>query len=355
MTPPFLTKMPDEILLNVFSNLRHHGKYDSSDLASIARAHLRFVDVAREALLEGPDLRVALSKTDSLVATLLKYPKGAKNITSLEVTTPLNGDAVALAHLEPQRTPQTSQNYIEFVKQCQEVVMSTSFCNFSDETRTKWRVRLLCNNATAFFSVLLVLLPNLNTLLCGDGNIRYYPMFIDMICMDKMEFFHKFESKKLLLAASKNPQMLDIAQALRPKLIKLELPFEWKTKGGSLIAAKPGLSFLDYTALRSITLPVSVSGRTAWKPFPRSLQLLRVVVDDYPHDMHSTVHRMIHRQTGRPRHNPNLEYVHVHCAPPGQETSESRKCRRAGPTQIMVHKHPMISPQQIRQVYGPMS
>jgi len=149
--------------------------------------------------------------------------------------------------------------------------------------------------------------------------------------------------------------MLDIVQALRPKLTKLELPFEWRDERGFLVPVKTGLSFLDCTALRSMTLPASVSANTAWKAFPNSLQLLRVVDDNDHENIQSAVHGIVQGQTRLPPRNPNLEYFHVHCARPWQKTSKSRMCRQVGPTQVMMHRHPMVSPQQIRQVYGLMS
>jgi hypothetical protein len=269
-----LLDFPEELLVNIAAQLIGKlGDYAYKDLAHLASTHRRFKNLARELLLEGPSLTVALIKSDSLVASLFKYPKQARKITSLEVTTAIRDTGTSYYRpILPRSSPELIRRDPEFVRKCIKVIRGfTSSNNY----RKNWIRQLLRDDPSACLGILLLMLLNLTNLQLGAGCIRQFPL-LKCVVVDAGELSQEWN------ALSKTHRYLNIALgSLLPKLLDLELPTDWTMESKKDLKVRFLPTLYWFSALRRLTIPSHIilgdANPIPSMVLPRILERLRIV------------------------------------------------------------------------------
>ncbi|KAF2867337.1 hypothetical protein BDV95DRAFT_581954 [Massariosphaeria phaeospora] len=313
-----ITKLPDEVLVNIFTRLRGRQRYNNRDLLNLALTCRPFVPAAREVLLVAPSFH--LFRVAGLVRNYLQYPQLADAVRELEITAlhkdqpdrelmtrygqetapgayPARGSTIWSANpLEHSRKPSSYpaptldplKLDARFKKACIEVIESHSL---SAQKRKAWIQDLEVGCMRAFLGLLLVLLPKIKVLLLGANYLRHYPILAGLVGYSSLVGWSEFSHSAATTPAEwENSYLVDVFNVLAPKLKEFELPAIWfRHFMAPWPQLLPGLSHLSALQTLTISGPIltsivqrdnynGVEGQQAdLVVFPASVRHLRIV------------------------------------------------------------------------------
>ncbi|KAF2715494.1 hypothetical protein K504DRAFT_497368 [Pleomassaria siparia CBS 279.74] len=307
---PQLMDLPNETLLDICQNtVGNPGENMNKDLHSLALTNRIFTNIVREVLLQGPLLHFTQRKADSLIATLFKYPKQAEKITSLEITTRIKyTDSIRGRPITPRRSPKLIRYDSNFAQQCKDSVEKVKT---SRKNKAAWVTALMQDDAAAFLGLLITMLPNLNELLLGGGDLRYLPLLRDV----------KYKaSNSQALTNSKYAYLKDVLKLLHKNLTSLEMPFDrWfgaETYGQNRIPISP--DFSPFTNVRTLIANEPILNLQFLTTTILPLRVERVIIVDASFEAENFIMDLLQerQERGITSLYPNLRHVALYYEEP---------------------------------------
>lgn len=244
--------LPNELLLRIGRCLRRIPQFGSNkDLVNFSAAHSRFWGPAQEVLLEKPSCH--LFNVGHLLRTYTKYPNLANKVRSLEITSfrlgePLDsiklwvefGEGHILPNIYSEHDDSSLLNISSRTRLGKYVSRAIRSSNTSDDNKAQWFKDLKTIECrTAYFSLLLLALPNLKELLLGPNPREFFPWLQAVVLTNG---FNRGYYK-----GHYPGYMVDIFRSLAPKIESLELPLYYG-KGVSF-TGPDNVWYSDYSRL----------------------------------------------------------------------------------------------------------
>jgi hypothetical protein len=339
MALPSILRLPDELILQVLDHIPGIPRDKQQDILNLSLTCKRFRPICIETLLVHPILE--LSQVAQLVHRYSLNPSCIFKVQTLEIiSVTTNSDQSRI--IEPMRLATSKGHNLFSVKIqhfCSNIISS---CTSSPQKQESWIKDLANCVLDAYLGILLVMLPNLRSLLLGPNFLSHYPIFNPMIC-------DRDHERGGVLCALKPyiPYLDDVLNHLQQKLTSLELPVLWNIKDTvysprkhfqsryiqNHLAPISRQSLPHFTQLRELTLPCFAFGqyraiRPMWNMhaisvLPSSLETLRIV--DARHvPLGYFLQPVLESANSLPRLKRVEVYFHDHEADPGCTRREER-------------------------------
>lgn len=362
---PFL-QLPDELLLEVLSHIPGVPRSKQQDMLNLSLTCKRFRSICVEALLVRPVLK--LSHVAHLVHRYFLNPTYIPKVQALEIvsatSTTHQSQSMRTMLLAPGKAHIFSNH--KFIDFCRNMINK---CTSSSQKRSSWIQDLTDYSLDAYLGILLLMLPNLNTLLLGPNFLSHYPLCNPLICS------RDYERNGITYALETPTSYLDnILHHLQQKLTILELPVLWNLSNKPYSPQNPDprarniqnhlapispQSLPHFTNLKELTLPCYAFGqhraiRPMWdmsakSTLPPNLEILRIVDAEHV-SLRSFLRPVLRSATSLPSLKRVEVYFHDHLADAGCAGREERlqvNARAAGVDLYM--RHPKL------KVRGPMA
>jgi hypothetical protein len=339
MALPSILQLPDELVLQVLNHIPGIPRDKQQDILNLSLTCKRFRPICIETLLVHPILK--LSKVAQLVHRYSLNPSCIRKVQTLEIISATTKSDQSRM-IESMR-PVTSKGHSLFSVKTQRFYSNIiSSCTSSPQQQEAWIKDLAKCVLDAYLGILLVMLPNLHSLLLGPNFLSHYPIFNPMICDRNCE-----RGGVLWALEPYIPYLDDVLNHLRQKLTSLELPVLWNIKDTvyspqkhfqaryiqNHLAPISQQSLPHFTHLRELTLPCFAFGqyraiRPMWdmhatSVLPPSLKTLRIV--DAQHvPLGYFLRPVLESATSLPSLKRVEVYFHDHEADPGCTKREER-------------------------------